>query len=239
MGRRVRHVSNPALAQPHAAGAKVSIIQVLVHKEFGAIGYPLPHYWEYHLAFASEAAQELRSLQNNVLHITPGSHNGRMVDDEALLKQVYRTGNDMVSHSVRAAQHLSEEVERVHRKTLEGSTTLERVREAAALFSSTDYRQDQDYPGLCEIVQIRDAVEHPQQSNTYATVDRDWAVVPLAWFLSDRSAMAWNQFASWFRRLSDDWDRSPKPFSGTVTVVVERGIQSLHQVKKPPRSRNV
>ena len=231
MGRRVKTRGNPALAVPHAAGAKVRVCGVLAHSTYGAIAYELPALSDYHHRSAREAAAELGRLHQRVLELEPGKSKMRMVPDDVLLYEVYAAGNAMVSHSVRAGQHISQEIEAFTEVTLRTRTVQERINEAAAVFSRHAYHLDRDYAGLNEINDIRDALEHPETRKG----EWDWGSVPLAWMLSDRPLDAWRRFDGWFTRLSCDWATYLRQHPKSVTVIVTRGVESQMPLKKAPR----
>jgi len=215
------------------------VIQVLAHVSYGAIAYGWPRHWEYHFSCAEDASKELAALHDKVLEIEPGKNGIRLVTDYAFLRDVYRAGNDMVSHSVRAVQHLAEEIEREYKTKLVETATVGRINEASALFSRHLYNAEPDYAGICEIIGVRDALEHPQSTNTYSGDATGWDKVPLAWMLSDRSLAAWGRFEHWFRRVTEDWEHHRAKLSTRlVTLTVERGIESKLQVKNPSSRPN-
>src|SRR5205823_10342997 len=177
------------------------------------------------------AAKELSELHAKVLEIEPGDDSMRLVSDDDLLQAVYRACNSMVSNADRAVQHLAEEIERAHKTELRGITSEERIIEALGLFSAKTYNRDPDYAGLSEINGIRDALEHPQGSNTYNNDPNGWDKVPLAWMLSNRSLDAWQRFDRWLTSIAADWESyQPKLATGPVTLTVQRGIESELQV---------
>jgi hypothetical protein len=235
MGRRSKLRSNPSLADAHAAGAKVYIMQLLVHDRFGAIAYAWPRHWMLHYSAARRGARDLSKCHDKVLQHEPGPNAMRAITDEELLEEVYDAGNTMVSHAVRAVQHLAEEIERNYKTQLRGQTIEERINEAAALFSTQPYNLHIDYSGLAEVVGVRDALEHPQAGNTHNTDPNAWDRVPLAWMLSNRSLDAWGRFDRWFKRLSGDWDAHLPTLSKPGTITVQRDIESLSPFKKAPR----
>ena len=238
MGRRVKTRSNPALAEPHAAGAPVFICQLLAHDRYGAIAYHYPRLWRYHYQTAEKASEAMLDLHERVLEIEPGRNGIRFVPDDALLFDVYSIGTALVSNAVRAVQHLAEEIEHVCKQKLKGQTSADRINEAAALFSNEQLSASPDYSGFGEIVAVRDALEHPQDDNVRNTTANGWTGVPLAWMLSNRSLDAWSRFHRWLSRFAADWEEhlaTLPPTPGEVSV--QRGIESRMAVKKPPRAR--
>ena len=232
MGRKVKTRSNPALAESHAAGAKVTVCGLLTHATYGAIAYALPTLSDYHHRSAREAAAELVRLHQKVLELQPNKARMRMVPNDVLLHSIYAAGNGLVSHSVRAVQHLAQEIEAFTEVSLQTRTVQERINEAVAMFSQRAYSLDKDYAGLNEINDIRDALEHPQTRKG----EYDWGSVPLAWMLSDRSLGAWRRFDDWFTRLTAEWNSYRGQHPKALTVSVARGIESQLPLKKSPRS---
>ncbi len=158
--------------------------------------------------------------------------------DDALLLEVYTTGNALVSNAVRAVQHLAEEIEHVCEQKLSGTTSAERINEAAARFSKEELSANPDYAGFGEIVGIRDALEHPQNEKIRNTTDNGWTGVPLAWMLSNRSTDAWSRCHRWFSRFAAHWEAHLANLPPTPgEIAVQRGIESRMAVKKPPRAR--
>lgn len=137
MGRSTKTRSNSALVESHAVGAQVTVVQVLAHDRFGAIAYQWPQHWRYHFDFANTASKKLAALHEEVLELEPDKNGIRFVADDTLLQDVYEVGNAMVSNAVRAVQHLAQDIGRVCKRNLCGSTAEERIREAVALFSTT------------------------------------------------------------------------------------------------------
>jgi hypothetical protein len=238
MGRSTKERSNPALGKPHAVGDQVAVVQVLTHDRFGAIAYLWPRLWRYHYYAAEKAANHLTELHEKLLELEPGDNNMRLVSDDAFLQDMYGTGNEMVSHAVRAVQHLAEEIERAQKVKFNGKTAEDRINEAMVSFSEQSYSSDKDYAGFIEINGIRDALEHPQRQNTYSGDPNGWDKVPLAWMFSNRSLDAWQKFDRWFNRVGQDWEKHlPKLSTGPVTLTLQRGIESQLPVKKPRRAK--
>jgi hypothetical protein len=131
MGRRPRIRRNPALAKDHAAGTTVMVVQPVEHSTFGAINYAWGPLWPEHFQLAEAAAEQLAALHQRVLGIEPGPSRCRYVDDLNLLRDAYEICNAMVSHSVRAVQHLAQDIEHQRQGALRGLTSAERIREAA------------------------------------------------------------------------------------------------------------
>jgi hypothetical protein len=234
LGRSTRQRSNPTLAKAHEKGAQVTVVQLLAHVPHGAIGYLWPRHWTFHIQCAERSAARIQEIHRQVLLIEPGDNAIRLIADEALIEDAYIVGGALVSNAVRAVQHLAEEIERNSSTGLHGTTVQERIRSAVALFSQSDCSADPDYAGLNEIVEIRDAIEHPTPNNTYSGEQNAWAGVPLAWTFSDRSLDAWNRFRRWFDRVAADWETHLKSTAAPQTLTVERGVESQLQFKKPP-----
>jgi len=235
MGRSTKLNSNPSLAKDHAEGAQVAVIQILAHKQYGAIAYRWPRLWVFHDHLAKEAYSRLRKLHKQVLHLPTEQGNARNIFDMKLLCRVYAAGSEMVSNSVRAVQHLAEEMERTSKQNqLKGTTAEERIKEATAYFNLDSYQNDTDYQGFVELLRVRDAVEHPKQANVYQGDQNRWDEVPLAWMLSDRSLEAFDRYSRWIKKVAEEWESYVTAHPEPATLTVERGMESLLQTKKPP-----
>jgi len=131
---------------------------------------------------------------------------------------------------------MAQEIEVDQGVNLTGQTLVERIKEAARLIGIEDVAAMPGYDGLIEIVNIRDGIEHPSASNTYQGGGGRWDEIPLAWMISDRSLKAFGRFLQWINAFMDHLDaaRAKLP-QQSVQVTVVRGIESLHQTKKPPQ----
>ena len=239
-GRKTKVRSNPALAKPHEVGANVAVIQLLTHAKYGAIAYLWPKFWVFELRLADEAYAKLEQLHEVVLTLPPDNSNMRSIYELEFLQNIYCAGTDMVSHACRAVQHLAQQMERNSGSLLQTTTAEDRIREAATLFGLNDHHLGQGYQGFVEILRIRDAVEHPKENNIYQGDRNRWDEVPLAWILSERGLQAYERFRKWIEKLATDWEKYLKDNPGPpVTLTLERGIESLMQVKNPPRSNDL
>jgi hypothetical protein len=237
VGRKTKVRSNPALGKSHEVGANVAVIQLLTHARYGAISYLWPRFWVFELRLADEAHTNLKRLHGDVLNLPPNDSKMRLIHDMELLQDVYCAGSDMVSHACRAVQHLAQQMEQTSRSLLQTTTSEDRIREAAALFGLDDHHAEQNYQGFVEILRIRDAVEHPQANNIYQVDGSRWDEVPLAWMLSERALLAYERFEQWMELLTTDWENYLKSHPDPPrTLTVERGLESLLQVKKPPHT---
>lgn len=237
MGRAARVRGDPDLAREHAAGATVTLIQVLHHTQLGAIAYEWVRPFVLEWSLAERSRDALRGLHEAVLAMPVDSSNMRTIYDLDVLAAVYGAGGGMVSHSVRAVQHLAHEMQR-HSVPLVAATVGERFREAARSVSITDRIREPDYQGFVEMVAVRDAIEHPKEENLYQGVGNRWDEVPLAWMLSERSLQAYDRFERWLKLVAADWDAYLKVTARPAEMrVSERGVRSLDQVKNPPGSK--
>ncbi len=215
-------------------GWQCAVTQILIHKPLGAVAYPQPRYWACHMNLCHEAYERLLELHAQVEAIPPADSNMRLVFDEPLLFHVYGVGTAMVSNAVRSIQHLAQGMEQASGTQLGSVTVTERIREATALLGLSSHIDHAGYHGFCEMVQIRDAVEHPQASNVYQCDPNDWDKVPLAWLLSDRSLTAYVGYRMWVDVVAADWEAwLAVNKSAAVTLTVERGVESEYSVRNP------
>ncbi|MHB1130564.1 MAG: hypothetical protein ACYC06_11110 [Ilumatobacteraceae bacterium] len=235
MGRKPKFKSNPALAKPHAAGAPICVMQELVHAQYGPIAYRWPQHWAFEIHLADESCDRLAALHLEVLELPLNASNMRNIFDIDFLEDIYCAGTDMVSHAIRAIQHLGERMEREMGSELKAATAMERIKEATSFFGINDYSEHASYQGFVELLPIRDAIEHPRAANIYG-VGNDWDKVPLAWMLSERGLQAYERFRTWFDLLVTDWESYCTAHAQPTTLnIVERGIESTLQSKKPKK----
>lgn len=233
MGRKTKLQSHPGLAKPHDAGATVALLQILAHAQYGGIAYGWSEFWVFEANLADESFIKLKELHQEVLKFQPGASNMRSIYDLEFLEDIYCAGTDMVSHASRSVQHLAECIERVKGVSLRATTATERIKEAAALLGLNDHQTDPGYQGLVEILKIRDAIEHPKESNVFQGGDL-WDEVPLAWMLSERGLQAYERYSSWRELLVTNLEAYIKALPPrTITLTVERGIESKLHSKKP------
>lgn len=238
MGKKTKLQGDPDLAKNHKAGAKVVLFQNLNHDPLGAIGYSCSELWVFEAQLAEESYCKLQELHERVADLSPGSSNIRSIHDSDLLRSIYGTGTEMVSHAIRSVQHLAECMERAKGTSLKGTTVIERIREAVALFGINDYASNPGYQGFVVLVKIRNAVEHPKGGTIYQYNPARWDEVPLAWLLSDRSLKDFSLHSEWFNLMVDEWNAhcqanlQPRNFT-----ILTRGLKSILSVKKPQKRK--
>jgi hypothetical protein len=221
-------------AQPHQEGAAVYLVQQLVHEPVGALAYRWSAQWQAHANLAQGAAQELELVHAQLVDVPELSGHVRLVPD-ALATTAYEAGSSMVSNVVRTLRHLAAAMVWEANIVIEYGRALDELRDATGKVGLDPLINSPGYHGAAEIVQVRDALEHPKTSNLYQGNDTDWDKVPLAWILSNRSLAAYNAYVGWLNRLGADFEawraaRPPQP----TTLTVERGIGSRYPMKKPP-----
>ncbi len=235
MGRAVRLEGNPKLAKPHTKGATVTLTQDLNHAQYGGVAYQWFRLMIVELALAEQSRDHLRDQHSVVLAMPVDVSNIRTIDDLDFLADVYDAGSGMVSHVVRAVQHLAVEMQREGQPLL-ATTVADRLQEAARGLGINDCSDEPDYQGFVEIVRIRDAIEHPRDENLYQGDKNRWDEVPLAWMLSERGLQAYERFERWITRVADDWNAYLQAHPRTITFdVVKRGVESLLPAKKSLR----
>ncbi|MFA5774689.1 MAG: hypothetical protein WC864_04840 [Ilumatobacteraceae bacterium] len=205
---------------------------ILTHAQYGAIAYRWPQHWAFEISLADESFDKLAALHLEVLALPLDESNMRNIFDLDFLKKIYCEGTDMVSHAIRAVQHLGQTMEIRMGRELEATTALERIREAASCFGINDYSGHPSYEGFTELLQIRHAIEHPKASNVFR-VGNDWDKMPLAWMLSERGLQAYERFRTWFDLLVTDWENYCTANAQPASFDLERGIESTMPSKKP------
>jgi hypothetical protein len=67
---------------------------------------------------------------------------------------------------------------------LRESGTSEHIKEAFRLAGLDSNLTERGYAALQELLERRDAVEHPKKANVFNSHSRDWDRVPLSWSLT-------------------------------------------------------
>src|ERR1700736_5500454 len=112
-GRRIKTESVPELAQPHADGADVQLIQPALHVTYGSIGLEVPLYWPYHHHEWVRAQQFLVDADAELLRLPVKSSNQRIVKNESRLEAaLYLGGVSIVLHAILATHYLVLDIER-------------------------------------------------------------------------------------------------------------------------------
>ena len=130
MGRAVRLEGNPKLAKPHTKGATVTLTQDLNHAQYGGVAYQWFRLMIVELALAEQSRDHLRDQHSVVLAMPVDVSNIRTIDDLDFLADVYDAGSGMVSHVVRAVQHLAVEMQREGQPLL-ATTVADRLQDCA------------------------------------------------------------------------------------------------------------
>jgi hypothetical protein len=206
---------------------------MLVHDPLGTIAYAWPIHWRFHLIIADRAYERLATIHNQIEQLPPNNDDIRLVFDEDLLVEGYACGTSMVSNAVRTIRHLAREIFGQTDKPPKSTTAPEEIREATQVAGIDCRLSHPGYDDFGEIVRVRDAIEHPDQSNVYQ--DRAWEQVPLAWLLSHHSLKGFVGFREWLDEIAGDWASLLATEPG-ATLTVERGMRSRHSAKKPKQS---
>lgn len=237
MGIKSKPVADPALARDHKAGASVIIVQQAEHTQLGTISYEVRMLWQLHIAMAFQGFEFLLSVHEQIARVPIDTANSRTLvarSDPDLAAMAYGAGVQMVLNVVLTMQHFCEEVERrlgaEQDRTGTVGERIKRVFGLAGLAIDT-----QGYSAFQEMVERRDAIEHPKRESVRNSHATDWDKVPIGWLLTERAPRAFERWEIWFRSAVEQWKRHPamQPRPGTLTVT--RGIRSDRQAKKPPR----
>ncbi|MFI7431885.1 hypothetical protein ACIBPB_33475 [Micromonospora sp. NPDC049836] len=239
MGIKRESTSDETLAQAHKAGTPVRILQHAEHARFGTITYEVRRLWKLHYMMARSGYLELQRRHERVLRLPILPSNDRMMaaeDEPDLTLLVYVAGTQMVINTVLTMQHLCQEMEASLGVRLERSTLGERTREALGLAKLGVSTAGPGYSALREILERRDAVEHPKRNNVFNSHPNDWDRVPLNWFLTERAPRAFELWDQWFGQIIADWKRHPSQQPQLLNVTLQqRGVKSTRQAKKPPK----
>lgn len=236
MGRKHQFTSDPALAKAHEAGTPVRLIQHAEHSRFGTISYEVRHLWHMHYLMARSGYIELRRRHDEVLRLPLTSNGDRLMtanSEPDLTFMVYVAGTQMIINLTLTMQHFCQEIESSLRLNLSDSTLGRRVKEA---FKEADLDvSPKGYAALQEILERRDAMEHPKRKNVFNSHATHWDRVPLSWLLTERPLVAFEAWHNWFSASFKKWKLNPVQAPRNLTLTVERGRKSTRQAKKPPR----
>jgi hypothetical protein len=235
VGRRVKLEADPALAQAHAGGSKIWLNQPCVHGDLGALFVRQVPHFSLHLAYARQLRGELKRLDAQVERLPIETSGGRHVSDPALVANLYVVGTTLAMHTVLAFQHLVLDLETLapaNAGSADLNTRLSAVLER--LGYRTDLRTDSGYAHLCEIQELRDAIEHPTRDNVYTVLANDWDRVPLTWVASGRAAAAFDAAEPFLDALATFRGRVEGRRKGPgVLLNVTRGIKATNPARKP------
>lgn len=238
MARKREWVSDPNLAETHAHGTPIYIVQQLQHRPLGTIGYHvIRDYWKLHADIADAGRAALEQAHRRVEQIPVDDTNSRRIRDMDLLVEVHYAGNLMVLHAILALQHLCDAIERATDREWDGrGGTRERLDHAATALGLKKVRHKSGYDGFNEILQVREAIEHPKPEHAYAPAEENWERVPMAWMLSERPLVAYDKYIRWRAVLETARTRHAdehRKAGGTLTLQVERGVKSTRQARRP------
>jgi hypothetical protein len=184
---------------------------------------------------------QLKRCHEAILHqpVTPNCDRYLSSGDRPdLTFAVYVAGTQMVLNVTLAMQHFCEEIERQFQAKPAGGEIGDRIREAFRLAGIDIASNGHGYSAFREILERRDAIEHPKAHNVRNSHPTDWDCVPLSWFLTERALSAFEQWSDWFSRAVESWQNYlTARGSITQTFTVIRGVKSARQYKKPPHGR--
>ncbi len=236
MARKIRTKADPTLAESHAAGAKVTLVQPALHETYGTLLVPRPVYWLQHAKAALARQESLRQLDQRVLETELGASDSRILAGDLAIA-LYVTGTEAVLHIVLAVQQLVTELElglKITRPPLENLNT--RLGTVLRAIEYMGLGVDPRYGRFGELQEVRDAVEHPEKETVYNSTGGEWDRVPLAWIASGKALSAIEASLALIADIAKAWDAFQSAHAsgpGTLTGVT-RGIRSLESAKKAP-----
>jgi hypothetical protein len=238
MGLKHQSVSDPMLAKDHEAGEPIRLIQHAEHAQFGTITYEARRLWHLHHEIARSGYVQLRQLHQQVLRLAVAPSCDRVLtasDRPDLMLLVYVAGTQMVLNTVLTMQHFCQEIEHALDAELQRTEIGDRTREAVGLAGLTVATAGPGYSALREIIERRDAVEHPKRKNVFNSHPNDWDSVPMSWFLTERASRSFERWYAWFADAAEQWGHHPVAQPRTLTLTISgRGVRSTRQSKKPP-----
>lgn len=161
---------------------------------------------------------------------------GRSVSDKVLVANLYIVGTTLAIHTVLAFQHLVLTLESLAPANTDGMDLTARFSAVLRrLGNRIDLRTDPGYPRLCEMQDLRHAIEHPTKDNTYTVNESNWDRIPLTWIASGRAAQAFDSALEFLTAVSAFAGKVAGRRKGPSALLgVTRGIKSTNPAKKPP-----
>src|ERR1700745_2689662 len=92
MGRKIKVVSDPTLAEPHAAGASVRVLQPLLHEPFGLLYIIWPCYWRIHVTAAIAGLEQLKIMEDKIFELPIDKSNSRIISNIEFICQLFTNG---------------------------------------------------------------------------------------------------------------------------------------------------
>lgn len=236
-GKRHKLRSDPAHVASHAAGASVTVIQLLEHDPFGTIAFPWQaNTWAHHYEATAEAAERLKALSGEILAVPADSTGTRVLSDEHLVRAIYLAGTSGLINAFLTVQHFCERLEAIADVPNHEGPIKERLGVCKQVIG-LDATEHPRYWALAEITRVRNAVEHPHRDTSYSGENGDWDRVPLAWMISNRGVATLKAFLDWFEFLADrllEFEMVRPPQSMMLNLGM-RGMVSDVSPKKPLR----
>ena len=240
MGKKLKLVSDPKIAKPHEAGAVIELTQPVLHNQFGAIHFITPQFYPYHFNRAEKAFRELNGFQDKILALPVNSDNSRMISDLELLGNIYDAGFDMVVHLYIGFDHFLLDMlmnvinDQERRKQMNKWEAMMRLNYVLKnIINRKDFINSSGYSKFAEIETKRHAFNHPTTRRIYNGNLGQWDEVPLAWIISGKYKEAYEEARKLFEELNKIWEVEKEKYKKPGTLInVQRGIKSLHPVKK-------
>ena len=243
MGRKIKDISDPGLARPHSAGAKVAFMQPCLHNQFGKIMYMFPHFWVLNYRVAERAHRRLNQYEEEILDIEISRSDDRHIYDIKLIEKIYNAGFELVANTYICFEHLTleiirgvyrnDEVLRLKVQKMELKDKLNYI--FKEVINSPNLIKHPGYVKLFSEFEVkRHAFNHPLEFNTYDAT-QDWDNVPLAWIMAGKYHDGFKQIEKLLGELAKIWDKYQEDHEKPTKINIIRGIKSAHQYKKPPK----
>jgi hypothetical protein len=235
-----RAKSNPELAKPHPAGAKIHVIQTLLHKTYGALVYVQPEYFSLYREIAHESYDRSEELFTEMLRKTPvDSANCRVLGegvDGELGNFMYHGYNLVLYSHIAVDMYTIERLIRVHNLGQTNKRDWSKIDVADRLKTIL--------PGILgcirpsaelmdafgKIREVRDSIMHPKPASIYSN-DQHWDKVPLAWLLSERRATCLPTMNGLIDHFEPHFARFKEKYDKGATLTGSRGMQFTHPAK--------
>jgi hypothetical protein len=239
--RKPRGRSNPNLAKPHAAGAKVAILQLAIHQTFGTLAFEQPEYSSIYQNIARMCFDTTEELFVEMLQQTPVNTSNSRVFGNALIEQLgtfMYHGYNLVLYS-----HLAVEMYTIERlmwihgmgqtQQLDWSSVdvTDRLRRDLPNLLGCPRLPDEVMAAFGKIRIVRDNIMHPKPSSILCG-NENWDAVPMAWLLSERRQTCIPTMDAIINHFEPYYEQFKQQHDHEATVTVERGIEYLHNAKR-------
>ncbi len=238
-GSKLRNISDPALAKPHAKGANIALVQPSKDNVWGKYYFVQYHRHSMLLSKSANFYNDVLDLLNKARALPVGNDNTRLLDDQ-LRDDLEFASMQFLIFTKLAFEYMTTEmltmINNIHihkggkvEVPWENFTIYERL---SILLKNLSLKLP--VPDcLQKILTNRDLVEHPSKERLYSPSEDEWKNVHLAWVLSGEIDGCLDKLVNFVNQILVAFDNYVKAnqIPGQLTGV-QRGLKSLDNFKK-------